>query len=224
MAPSLPVLIIGGAVAIILVIVIAVLLYEKKRRETLAAIAQEFGLSFSVTDPLGIPARYAMFRALSAGRSQKAGNVLHGELGGIPIAVFDYHYVTGSSNSSTSYNISAAVADTRFQFEYVGIRTEKFFDRLADMVGFGDVEIGAADFDGMFRISAQDPEFAKRLLQKGVTDFLMSSEQRDLDIEFAGRSILVHKERRLKPDDLGRLVKFLLELTRKLPANLPPAL
>ncbi|NOZ20938.1 MAG: hypothetical protein GXP25_07585 [Planctomycetes bacterium] len=217
----IPFLFIGGIIAVALVIVVAVILYEKKRRERLGEIAMQMGLEFSAADPFNIPVSYAAFHRLNTGHSRKAKNVMHGELGGVPLKIFDYKYVTGGGKNSSTHNLSIVLADMDYVFDYVGIRSEGFFDRLAGMVGYTDTEIGNPEFDAAFRIDAQDPDFAKQLLQTSLTDFLLQSQETGFKVEFVGNSVMVHRDRRLKPDDLGNLVKFTLELLRHLPADLP---
>ena len=217
----IPFLFIGGVVAIILLIVVGSILYEKKRRERLGEIAMQMGLEFSITDPFGIPSRYGAFHRLNSGHSRKAKNVMHGELGGMPLKIFDYRYTTGGGKNSSTHNLSIVLAETDYTFPYVGIRSEGFFDRLAGMVGFADTEIGSPEFDAAFRIDAQDPSFAVQLLQTDLTDFLLQSQETGFKVEFAGNSVMVHRDRRLKPDDLGNLVKFALELLQHLPPDLP---
>lgn len=219
----LPFVAIGGVILLIAGIAVAVVVYEKKRREAFAAIALEMGLEFSPADPFGIPAAYGAFRRFGLGRRRTAKNVMHGELGGTPLKIFDYQYTTGGGKNSHTHHATLVLADTAYSFTYVGIRAEGFFDRMASAVGFSDTEIGVPEFDSAFRIDAEDPEFAKRLLQRALTDFLLQSQETNLKVEFAGRSVMVHRDRRLKPEDAGNLVRFLLELLQKLPSDLPLA-
>ncbi|MEW6355132.1 MAG: hypothetical protein AB1696_02305 [Planctomycetota bacterium] len=221
MTEWIPFLFIGGVVAIIVLIGVGCILYEKKRRERLNEIAAQMGLEFYPKDVFNIPVSYAAFQRLNTGRSRQAKNVMHGKLGGVALKIFDYKYTTGGGKSSTTHSLSIVLADTDYDFPYVGIRSEGFFDRLAGMVGFADTEIGNPTFDAAFRIDAQDPAFARQLLHNRLTDFLLHSQETGFKVEFAGNSVMAHKDRRLKPDDLGNLVKFMLELLQRLPTDLP---
>ena len=213
--------IIAGALLLGVLFLIYCILSEKKRKQTLAAIAQEFKLTFGQDDTLDIPASYAAFQLFSAGKERMASNIMHGMLGGTPIKIFDYKYVTGGADESTTHNTTVVLADTEYLFKYVGLQSERFFGKIFQMIGLGDLEIGMPEFDRAFRITAEDAEFARQLLQKNVADFLLQSRDPHLHIEFSRKSLIVHKDRRLKPDKLGTLVKFTLELIRKLPADLP---
>jgi len=223
MTDLIPYLMIGGFAVLVVVIIVASLIYQKKRREAFEAIAAEFGLEYSPTDPFGIATVYSAFKRFSVGRRRKASNVMHGELGGVPLKIFDYQYTTGGGKNSHTHHATVVLADTDCRFRYVGIRTEGFFDKMASAIGFADIEIGVPAFDSTFRIAAEDPGFAKVLLQTELTDFLLQSLETNIQIEFAGGSVLVHKGRSLKPDDIGSLVRFLLELLQKLPDDVPRA-
>ena len=121
-----------GFVVLIIAVVGALIAYaiysSAKRRKELAAWAQANGLSFSRDKVRDMDDRYPEFKCLRRGRSRFAFNVMAGELQGLPVTAFDYHYVTGSGKNQRLRTLSRDVSYLRIlagQFRWpVGYHVE----------------------------------------------------------------------------------------------------
>jgi hypothetical protein len=200
----------------------------KKRREALQALARELGLSFSEGDPLkeqsygqsqgflasllssgqsGIPERFGQFGALSVGDSRKASNVLWGELQGRQITAFDYQYSTGSGKNRSTHHLSAAVITLDCSFPELLIRPENFFDKVAAVVGFDDIDFESHEFSKRFYVKGRDRKLAYDIITAPMMEYLLSVP--GWSIELAGIDVIIWTGRTWKPEDFRSAVAVL---------------
>ena len=97
----------GEASIILLLVGIAViaiaLIYlswraAQKRREAFFRLATRLGLEYSIKDPFDTPS--LPFDLFGRGERRGAENVIHGEIGGIRVRLFDYWFQVTQHNSN----------------------------------------------------------------------------------------------------------------------------
>jgi hypothetical protein len=189
-------------VAIVVVVVVAYRL-KAKRREALATFALRYGLDYHADDPFGLvdwP-----FRLFTLGEGRGCENVLDGRWQGLPVKAADYWYYTESSDAqghrSKSYHyFSVAVAEVGADMPPVTIERETVLTRLGGHIGLHDIEFESERFNRRFRVRAGDREFAFRLVDARMMQWLLAMGE-GFGFEVCGPKILVHSRRR-KPDDL----------------------
>jgi hypothetical protein len=180
---------------------------KKKRREELALMATQLGLAYSPQDTfnlLGLP--FGLFR-MGDGRGTE--NVLSGTWQDIPLQEFDYWYYEESTDSKgnrtkTYYRFSCAVSQLPFTSSQLSISKENLFTRLADHLGFQDINFESEDFNRRFQIKGKDKKFATDLIDARMIQWLLA-EGRDWSFELSGPYLLCH-HKRLRPRELTPLL------------------
>jgi hypothetical protein len=179
---------------------------KQQRRQALAAFAATNGLQYSRDDPFGILGYD--FHLLRMGDGRGCENVLSGTWGHIPIIETDYWYYTESKdsngNTSRSYkNFSALVAELETDVPYVSAHRETLLSRLADHVGFHDIDFESEDFNREFQVQADDREFAFKLIDARMMQWMLSVG-RGFGFEIRGSKVLVYCGR-MSPVELPAL-------------------
>ncbi|HEX9235534.1 MAG TPA: hypothetical protein VF972_04580 [Actinomycetota bacterium] len=165
----------------------------RKRREALFAFAAAHGLEYSRDDPFGLT-DYP-FRLFSLGDGRGCKNVLSGRWEGLPVTEADYWYYEESTDSkggtSRSYHrFSVVIAELELDAPSVSIGPESLLTRLADHLGFHDIEFESDEFNRRFRVKATDREFAFRLVDARLMQWMLEAEQGEA-YELIGNRLLV---------------------------------
>jgi hypothetical protein len=174
--------------------VVAWRFYAKtRRREAMAAFALRYGFDFYAQDPFGLvdwP-----FRLFTAGDGRGCENVLDGRWQGLPVKAADYWYYTESTDSQgrrgrSYHRFSVAVAELGADMPPVSIQRENVLTRLAEHVGLRDVQFESERFNREFRVRAGDREFAFRLVDARMMQWLLTMGG-GFEFEVSGPRLLV---------------------------------
>ena len=196
---------------------------SEKRRKELAALARAWGFVWEGKDPFGIPERFAGFGALDQGHGHRADNVFHGERHGRSVICFDYRYRTGSGKNETTHWFSAALVALDADFPPVLIRPEGVLDRVAEFVGFDDIDFESAEFSRRFFVKSSNRKFAYDLLHARAMEHLLAQPSR-FSLEFRGRRVLVNDGKTWGPAEFDFAVAHLHGLLDLTPEFLKRAL
>ena len=194
-----------NALVIVLFVVVvagaaAVSFYLKqKRRDELAVFASQQGLRYSPEDTVGLidPS----FRLFQQGDGRGSENVLWGSWQGLPLLEGDYWYYTESTDaqghrSRTYHHFSV----TEIQLEqdvflpYVSITHENLLTVIGDHLGFRDIDFESEDFNRLFNVRSQDREFAFKLIDARMMQWLLSTGGQ-FGFEIAGNKVLLYCHR-----------------------------
>lgn len=185
----------------VVLIIVAALLgvwYLKQRRlREFHDFALQFGLEFSSEDPfglLGVP-----FRLFTKGEGRGLENVLWGDWQGQAVRACDYWFYeesgdSGGSRSRTYHRFSCLIHEVPASFSGLEIARETLLSRLADHVGFRDIEFELDEFNGAFQVKAQDRKFAYDFIDARMMRWLLSLD-RDYAFEVAGKWLLTYRKR-----------------------------
>ena len=200
-------LFIGLAIAAVVAIGVISWYLKKKRREELATVAGRLGMQFSAEDPFGL--LRLPFALLEKGDGRGTENVLWGSWESLEVKEFDYWYYVESTDSkgnrTRSYHrFSCAVTDLRLTAPHLTVTREGMFTRLADHMGFPDIQFESEDFNRAFQVKSPDREFATAVIDQRMMAWLIQSSGR-CGFELEGSSILCFS-RKLKPPDLTPLL------------------
>jgi hypothetical protein len=161
-----------------LVIAVAVHQWQAKnrRREAMAAWAMTRGMAFVVEDK-AMPTRFD-FALFKRGDGRGCDNVATGTWEGTEAHVADYWYYEESRDSnggrSRSYRrFSVAILRVGAVLPAVRIERETVFSRLADHVGFRDIEFESEEFNRRFDIRSPDRQFAFKLVDGRMIEWLL---------------------------------------------------
>ncbi len=210
-------LILVGFVAVCVVGLVAAFRSAKKRREALARTSAELGLQFdSQQDNTCRGGRFDRIDLMRKGRGRCTRNHFSGRIRGCSVTVFDYRYVTGSGKHRRTHRYGVVIVETELSMPEVRIRREGWFDKLAAVVGFDDVDFpGYPDFSARFHVKAKDPQAARNLLTMPVVDYLKRHEQFSWELE--GNLAAMAQRGWFKPEELRAAVETAVGLVKLLP-------
>lgn len=204
----------GPGLFILIAVAIGALAYwqwtvKQKRREDIHAWAVKQGLAYSAEDAIGIPDRFSGFGLLNRGEGRGCENVLSGTWNGLPVIEADYWYYTTSRDSegrtSRSYtHHSIVIAEIAAWLPSVTMERENVFTRLADHIGMRDIEFELEDFNRRFNVKCDDREFAYKLLDARMMEYLLGKAG-DVCVEVNGGHVLVWSGK-VKVDGLMELL------------------
>jgi hypothetical protein len=188
-------------VILVLAVVAAIAYYsyqrKKQRRLALAGFAQRFGLQYSQDDPFGLLIHD--FHLFTMGDGRGCENVVYGTWEGMPVREADYWYYTQSTdskgNTSRSYKyFTVVIAETGLRSPYVAVAKESVFTRLADHVGFRDIDFESEDFNREFNVRGEDREFVFKLIDARMMAWLLKTRG-TYGFEVRGDHLLVYCHR-----------------------------
>jgi len=217
------------ALAILIVVLIAGVaiaaaivahIQAKKRREALAALAKKLGWDFYPGRDSSHDDQYAHFEIFRKGHSRVAFNTLVGSVRidgrDFPARMGDFQYKitrrNGKSSSTTTYRFSYLILHLPFpRVPDLLIRPEGFFDKLAGVVGFDDIDFESAEFSKRFCVKSNDKRFAYDVCHPRMMEFLLASGKPSVDIE-NGRCCISDGRSRWTPEgftgQLGWIARF----------------
>jgi hypothetical protein len=205
--------------AVLAVAGVALSLYlQSKRRQEFFSFAQRFGFEYSRQDPfqlLGLP-----FRLFGRGDGRGVENVMWGDWKGRSVKVCDYWYYDEQRDSDgrtrrTYHRFNCAVIEVRAAFPGLVVSREGFLSRLADHIGFRDIEFESEEFNRRFQVQAAERRFAYELIDARMIRWLLSLD-RPVSFEVAGPWILAYHGR-VRPEGLIPLIGAAAELRERIP-------
>lgn len=219
-----PFLIFGAFAALIIVIGIFAYRAEKKRKSELLqwAESQDWEYSPGKRRPPRLPFslmnrgndRYSRFHAEKIFTDATAG------LDAASVELFEHHYSqtsgSGKDRKTHHYHNVCASVSPGIDLGSIEIRPEGFGDKIAQAVGFDDIDFEDHEFSKKFVVKAKDRKQAYDLCDQRMMTFLLAN--RGWKIKTAGRQLLIHKAGRASAGVYTRIavfaVRFLAELPR----------
>ena len=207
------VLIIVGVVALIIVLSIFGYLSAKKRREAMMALAARLGLRFEPQKNWDLARQYGFLDKLRAGENRYAFNVLSGACQGHDVTAFDYHYETHSRDSkgrrqTHHHYFSCFLLHLPAFFPELVIAREGFFSKIAQAVGYDDIDFESHEFSRRFCVRSPNKKFAYDVCHARMMEYLMAND--DLTIEIEDNVLAITFGSQLDPEriepNLNRLV------------------
>ena len=183
-----------------------------KRRNALAQLAARLGLAFDPANDHALPKRFPFLSRLQQGSDRYAFNRLSGLYGGHEVLVFDYHYETYSHNSkghrqTQHHYFSFFMLFLPRSFPELTIVREGWGSKLAQALGYDDIDFESAEFSRKFCVRSQDKRFAYDICHPRLLEYLLAND--DLALEIEASVLAIGFQRRLEPEDiepnLGRL-------------------
>ena len=205
----MPHLMIFGMVALIAVVLVIGYIYNKKRREAMAALAARLGLHFNPRKRRDLARRYRFLDKLRRGSNRYAYNILSGNYQGHDVMMFDYHYQVNSGKNTHHYNFSFFILGLPATFPELVIDKEGFFSKVAQALGYDDIDFESHEFSRKFRVRSPNKKFAYDVCNGQMIEYLLSNS--DLGIEIEGEVMAISFNSRLSPEyiepNLNRLIR-----------------
>jgi hypothetical protein len=194
---------------------------KKKRREEFAFVARQMGLVYAPDDPFGlVDLPFALF---GKGDGRGCENVLSGRWKDLELKACDYWYYDESTDSeghrTRSYHrFSCAIATFGAACPHLALSRESLFSRMADRLGFRDIEFESEEFNRAFQVTSKDRKFAFDLVDARMMKWLLAGE--GWSFEVVGPFVLCFTGR-LKPSALVPLLGTLREFRERIPRIVP---
>lgn len=160
---------------------------EKKRTEALASLAARLGMNFSPARDRDLAAGFKALRGLNEGNDRYAWNVLSGPYGGSPFLIFDFHYETESTDSegkrqTTDHYLHVVLLQLPRAFPSLHVSPEGMFSKIAQALGYDDIDFESAEFSRRYCVRSADKKFAYDFCNARMIDFLLGQAKLSLEV------------------------------------------
>jgi hypothetical protein len=202
-------------VAVVVALAIHAAKQAKKRRQAMAALAAELGLHYTAEHDDRMDERYPFLANLGQGSNRYAFNVISGNYRDHDIHLFDYHYETHSTDSKGNrkthhHYFSFFIMIVDASFPELTITREGFFSKIAQFVGYDDIDFESAEFSRRFCVRCRDKKFAYDICHARMMEYLLAND--DLNVEMEAHCLTLAFSSRLAPEqiryNLGRLMQL----------------
>lgn len=195
----------------------------RKRREALAELAARLGLNFQEDEDRNLPERFAFLDRLSQGSNRYAYNVLSGPYEGDGVLAFDYHYETHSTDAKGNrqthhHHFSFFILMLPRAFPELIISPESFFSKIAQAIGFDDIDFESHEFSKKFCVRSKDKKFAYDVCHGRMMEYLLANG--DLHIEFEDHALALGSGSCLDAAEIEANLQRLKQIRLLLPAYL----
>ena len=211
----LHIVVIIGVVALIIVGAILGHIAARKRREAMFALAHRLGLRFDQSKRRDVARRYEFVDRIRAGRDRYAFNILSGNYQGHDVIAFDYHYKTGSGKDTHHHYLSFFILRLPVSVPELVIGPEGFFSKIAQAVGYDDIDFESHEFSRKFCVRSKDKKFAYDVCNAKMIEYLLANP--DLMIEVELDSLAIAFNRRLKPEQIESNLQRLVAVRSLMP-------
>ncbi len=199
------------------IVVIGVFIYiisTRQRPGAMASVAARLGLSFDPAKNRQIARRYSFLEKLRKGSVYNimsngyAYNIISGSFQGYDVTVFDYHYESGEGPEYGLDDFSLFILHLPAVFPELVIGPEGVFSKMAQTVGYDDIDFESREFSPKFCVRSGDKKFAYDVCNARMIEYLLTN--RDFSIEIEGDSLAISFSSRLAPhrieSNLNRLI------------------
>lgn len=188
--------------AIVIVAIIFGAISAAKRRKALQEFAAARGLAFWSNG--SCKAIYEMFKPFKEGHNRSVSNVLFGQYHNIEWELFDYSYKTGSGKNETSHSVGAVFAKVPLAFSPLQMRPEGFFDKVAGLMGFEDINFESEAFNRAYHVACKDRKLAYDLIHPRMIEYLLALPK--YDWQLAGPYIVIRKTGHYSIEELSAVM------------------
>ena len=213
-----------GAVVIVFICIIGAIAWGiyagKKRRDEMTLLAEKLGLRFSHERNYTLADRYSFLDKLRQGSNQYAYNILSGSYRGHEIAAFDFHYETYSRDKDGKrqthhHHFSFFILTLPKYFPELTIAKEGFLSKIAQAVGYDDIDFESHEFSKRFVVRSKDKRFAYDFCNAQMIDYLLGHP--NINIEVDQNSLALGFNRCLKVEEIEPHLNQLAEIRSLMP-------
>lgn len=205
------------------VALVAYLLWEhyvtNKRRNELAAWAHSHGLHFDPSRDYDYDARFPNFDCLQRGDGRYAYHRISGSWYEYRFLGFDYHYETYSYSKdgrrTHHYHFSAVILHSPVPLKPLYIRPEGVLDKIAEFLGFDDIDFESIEFSRRFYVKSPDKRWAYDVIHQRTMEFLLASPT--FVIEFDHQHVIAYRDQLFTPQEFEAATTVLQGLLNRLP-------
>ncbi len=211
----MPPLIIFGFIALFIVILVVGAIAAAKRREVFRALAARLDLRYDPGKDRDMARHYKFLDKLRRGHNRYAYNILSGNYRGHKLILFDYHYQTGSGKDTHHYYFSFFILHLPVFFPELVIGPEGFFSKIAQAVGYDDIDFESHEFSRKFCVRSKNKKFAYDVCNARMIEYLLSN--RDFSIEIENNVLAISFDKKLSPEQIEPNINRLIEVRSLMP-------
>lgn len=198
-------------------------LLEQKRQKALAALAERLGLTYRRGRDRLLIKRYHAFDLFDQGRNQYAQSIFTGTYRDQAVTAFEFHYETRSSDSkggtkSHHHYFTCVVCKLPKAFPELKARPEGFFDKVAAVVGWDDINFESYEFSKKYHVSSRDKKFAYDFFHTRMMEFFLKNPK--LVMEVDGAVMLLSTSGKIDPDTLKYDLDCLVAIRELIPQHI----
>ena len=195
----------------------------KKRTSEMEQCAHSLGLKFSGDKDYSLDERYNFINKLCQGSSRYGFNIMHGTYKEHPVMVFDYHYETHSTDSkgrrrTHHHYFSFFMLHFEQSFPELLISKEGWLSKIAQFLGFDDIDFESAEFSRRFKVKSPDKKFAYDICHGKMIEYLLQNP--DLSIEIERHCLTLFFGNRLSADQIRPNLNRLIRVRELFPSYL----
>jgi hypothetical protein len=163
---------------------------DQKRQEALRTWAFARGWRVRPGGGEGPLLEHPAVKLFHLGHSRRCNCVIEGDLGGQPLQLFDYRYVTGHGKNRTTHQYWVAILNLPYPVRPLRIRPENPFDKVGEFLGADDIDFESAEFSRRFFVTADDRKWAYDIIHARMMEFLLASSGGH-SLEFGSHELVV---------------------------------
>lgn len=219
-SPFVPALLLAAGVLVFAAHIALPLRAERARRVALAALAEARGLSFHPTYDRELAGRLAHLRGLDQGGNRFAQNILSGTWRGHAITAFEFHYETTSTDSKgnrTTHHhfLQVLTLALGWPFPTLHVGPEGILSKIAQAVGYDDIDFESAEFSRRFCVRSADRRFAYAVCHAAMIEHLLAHP--DLSFQVSSDVLAIVTSGKFEPKRLPGELDQLADLRELLP-------
>jgi hypothetical protein len=135
------------------------------------------------------------------------------------LRAFDYHYetYTNTKNGRKTHHhyFSALIVESPLPLKPLYLRPESFFDKMAQFMGFDDINFESAEFSRRYHVSGPDRKWAYDVLHARAIEHMLAQEP--TTIQFDRHAVLAFRSGCLEPEQLASVANTVRGLLDALP-------
>jgi len=217
----------GGAIFIFVLFVLLIVggaiwaaIAARKRREELFELSARLGLDFRPGEDYDLARRFGFLDKLAQGSNRYAFNMLSGNYRQNEVLVFDYHYETHSTDhkgrrQTHHHYFSFFILLLPVSFPELKVTREGLLSKIAQAIGFDDIDFESAEFSRRFCVRSKDRKFAYDVCNAQMMEYFLAN--RDLSLEIEGPALALAFDTRLSAAEIEYNLQRLLEIRLRLP-------
>ncbi len=213
-----------GGFIIVLIVVIGSIIWGiyagRKRRDAMTLLAEQLGLHFHSERNYQMAKQFAFLDKLDQGSNRYAYNIIEGNYEGRPVKIFDYHYETYSRDSegrrkTHHHHFSFFILQLEKAFPELTIAREGILSKIAQAVGYDDIDFESHEFSKRFVVRSKEKKFAYDFCNAQMIDYLLDAQEIELEVDSA--SLALAFNRRLKVEEIEPRLRQLIEIRELMP-------
>lgn len=209
----------GLMFVIFFMVIVAAIIYsfiaKHKRQQALAELSFRLGLDYDPGKDRLMDNRLSFLNKLRNGSNRYAFNILNGKYRDHSISVFDYHYQINNGKNTSHYFFSFFVLELERFFPELIITKEGIFSKIAQGLGFDDIDFESHEFSRKFCVRSKDKKFAYDVCNGKMINFLLRNT--DLSIEIENNILSMYFNKRLNAEGIEYNLDRLIEIRKLLP-------